>query len=110
MTASSATTSSATTSSATIERPITDVATYLRDQRLFAVDEHGIVRLPMLIGGRLVGPAEITADDVLATLAGADYAQTDHVQIVRHARMNPQTLREDGRHLLFVLPRVRDVE
>jgi hypothetical protein len=99
----------ASTSTAT-EHPITDVAAYLRDQRLFAVDEHGIVRLPMLISGRLVVPSEITADDALAALGGAEYAQTDDVQIVRQALMDPQTLREDGRHLLFVLPRVRDVD
>ncbi len=96
--------------SATTECPITDVAAYLRDQRLFAIDKRGIVRLPMLIGGRLVTPSEITADDALAALAGADYAQTADVQIVRQARMDPQTLHEDGQHLLFVLPRVSDVE
>jgi hypothetical protein len=86
-----------------------DIATFLRDQRLFSVDEHGMVRLPILVGGRLVVPPDITVDDAVAALGGAEYGQVGDVQIVRQARMDPSTLRDSSRKLLFVLPRVNDV-
>jgi hypothetical protein len=89
-------------------RSTSDIETFLRDRRLFVVDEHGMVRLPILVGGRLVVPSDITVDDAVAALGAADYAQFGDVQIVRQARMDPGTLRDSGRKLLFILPSVLD--
>ncbi|MCW3014622.1 MAG: hypothetical protein JWO02_1714, partial [Solirubrobacterales bacterium] len=86
---------------------ITDVAGFLREHRLLTPDADGLVRLPILVAGRLVIPAELAAGDAHAAIGSAAYAEVGEVQVIRQARIDPLTLREDG-HLLFLIPRIGD--
>ncbi len=73
-------------------------------------EEHGLIRVPFLVKGRLVLPPDLSQAQVVAAFAGLEpesgYARLPQAQLLREPVIDPVTLRYTGEYQYQVLPRV----
>lgn len=84
-----------------------DLPALLEEQRLPSPDEHGIVRLPVLLGGSLLAPADVQPDEVLNSVAERSTAEVGSVVVVREPLLDRSRMGASGQRC-FVMPRVED--
>jgi hypothetical protein len=76
--------------------------------------EGGVIRVPFLVKGRLVAPAEIERDEILAAFAaagdGAGYVKLPEAQVIRLPAIERDNMRTTPEYIYHVLPNIRPID
>jgi hypothetical protein len=97
------------------------LAGILDERGWLSLSKEGVVRCPLLVKGRLVGPPEVSADAIARAFSALDkgrgsadtpasYAEVGNAQVLRHREIDRGTMRATGRWIYSVMPVVDATE
>src|SRR5262245_66614835 len=76
--------------------------------------EHGVIRVPSLVKGRLVAPPQVARDEILAAFdaagAGASYVKLPQAQVIRLPAIARDTMQTTPDYVYHLLPRVQPLD
>jgi hypothetical protein len=98
-------------------RPAASLGELVQNEGWLSLSDDGVVRCPLLVKGRLVGPPMVRADAITRAFAALDrgrgsadvpagYAKVGGAQVLRHQEIDRRTMRATGRWIYTVMPAV----